>query len=301
MGRFNLVLYFVLGVTLWFGGLVAGNAEYATYLNLLGELAEIEASSQAIREYNREYTSSIPAATFWGPSQEESELETHIVGKQIIFLADYHSERVFKEQLLQLLPQFARQNHQPVLVLEWIDSRLDDSVQAFLNGSISIRQLRRVLRQENNWPFSLRDYLPILVEAKKLKIQVILAEDFSSGLRLKERDKEIAKKIRDHRVGHPDATYLVFYGAAHLLGRGHLQDEIQKQSGFERMLVLTGYADEVYWGRYVDINMEERLVPLGRDIFYWHALDPLVRLESAVASARSLNTWSTVDWEGEEL
>ncbi|MCB0341836.1 MAG: hypothetical protein H6626_14595 [Pseudobdellovibrionaceae bacterium] len=282
----------IVGI-LFFTGLNPANAftykdDYQDYLKVTRELSELTGpvyQHPEFIDYEKEYLRTLNATEGLQPLDDDlyfSEIDKH----QVVILSDYHGSLKDQEKLIKVFSHMAKGESPVTLVLEWIDGRNLQPVNDYLNFDLAADALKQALLNDANpWPFDISGYLKTLSASQGVVDSVLLAENFNEDRTLLARDEAVADTIEKHQKTHPDQRYLVFYGAYHILGDNHLQDQIANR-GLGRPLAITSYGDEMYW----KINKSYENVPqytmIDQDVLFEVSDTPLELKKSELRQAR---------------
>ena len=256
MKKINLKTIALFAVALLFLGSAAGAAEISKgEYNRLRQVekglqqqieemeAELKASSQ-LAKYKKSYLAAVPATA--PKPMSDAEMAKILAGARYVFMGDEHTTDQAQANTSTVL-RMMRASKEPVtLVIEWVDISFQKEIDAFLAGSLPLKNLRTKISFDKLWGFSWSAYSKILSTAKQLKTPVLLVERLKGSHSLADRDSFITATIASHAKKAENMRYLVVYGDYHILGADHLSQKMAK-AGFKPQTILVGDAVETYW------------------------------------------------------
>jgi uncharacterized iron-regulated protein len=155
------------------------------------------------------------------------ELLRRLANERILWLGDFHTSSRLHGLQSELLDQLQRQGTPIVLLLEAIGEQDQRAVDRYLEGGISLQELRATAkaRWDGSW-LDDRDldpahYRSLLAFARRDGAPVLALEP-TPRLPLSQRDEVIAAAVRDAALRHPERLLVVHVGQAHLAGQGDL-------------------------------------------------------------------------------
>jgi hypothetical protein len=161
-------------------------------------------------------------------------------------LGDEHTTNQSQINTANVL-RMMRATKEPVtLVIEWVDISFQKEIDAFLAGSLPLKDLRARISYDKLWGFSWTSYAKILSAAKQQKTPILLVERLKGNHSLADRDSFITATIVAHAKKAANMRYLVVYGDYHILGDGHLSSQLAK-AGLKPQIILIGDAADTYW------------------------------------------------------
>jgi len=123
-----------------------------------------------------------------------------LMGYHIVFVGEVHDSREAHKAELTILTELSERDASLVLALEMFERDVQESLDAYLKGTIPEDKFLELARP---WPNYLEDYRPLIEFAKKKSIQVIAA----NVPRRAAAAVVMANKVSSKVVG-PDSIYL---------------------------------------------------------------------------------------------
>ena len=179
-----------------------------------------------------------------------SEVDARIAKADLVYVGDYHTLRMAQQAYLALLKSALESDRRVVLALEFVESRHQASLDAFLAGRLSEKAFLSRIGHPYRGPFDIwPGFAPILELAKKKKLEVIAIDRRASGPRsLELRDQAAARPIARAAKAADRPLVLALVGQFHVAPR-HLPRCVETLLGdVEReSLVVYQNAEGVYW------------------------------------------------------
>lgn len=155
------------------------------------------------------------------------EFGDRLAGARILFLGDHHDDPTLHQRMLALLEELDRDGRRYDLGLECIGTQDEPAVSAYLAGTLTLDDLLSAAR--TRWPESWLDgddvdhafYRALLHRARSVPNGVFALEP-TPRLPLYERDRFMARLVRQRAREHPDRLLVIVVGETHLLGQGQL-------------------------------------------------------------------------------
>jgi uncharacterized iron-regulated protein len=123
-----------------------------------------------------------------------------LMGYQIVFVGEVHDSREAHEAELTILTELSERDASLVLALEMFERDVQESLDAYLKGTIPEDKFLELARP---WPNYLEDYRPLIEFAKKKSIRVIAANVPRRAAAVVVMANKVSSKV----VG-PDSIYL---------------------------------------------------------------------------------------------
>ncbi|HAE40829.1 MAG TPA: hypothetical protein DCG57_19675 [Candidatus Riflebacteria bacterium] len=211
------------------------------------QINEMEAelkTSKSLANYKKSYLAAVPATAPQPAS--DAEMAKILAGARYVMLGDEHTTNQSQINTANVL-RMMRATKEPVtLVIEWVDISFQKEIDAFLAGSLPLKDLRARISYDKLWGFSWTSYAKILSAAKQQKTPILLVERLKGNHSLADRDSFITATIVAHAKKAANMRYLVVYGDYHILGDGHLSSQLAK-AGLKPQIILIGDAADTYW------------------------------------------------------
>ena len=153
----------------------------------------------------------------------------------LLLLGDYHTDRAYHARALALLDRIADHVGPLLLIIEFLRWEDRDDLKAYLEGRLSLAGLRRRVNHRNprSWlgpkGCDPQGFAAFLERARTRGWLVFPVEDLERPP-LDHRDRVIAARARSIIQQHRGHYPVVFFGSAHLLGRGRLDGLLQSRS-----------------------------------------------------------------------
>ncbi len=278
------------------------------YRNLQGEADRLLGSTpDAIKRYERTYLRDFRGFKLTKKSMSlKSELIASIRGRDVTFIADYHSFDQAQKTALRLIREVIHTGEIWTIGLEMIPSHLQWALDRFQAEQMSLDSFHQAIRYRAEWGFPWRHYAPIFDWARKNKVRLIalnrpkeLSQPVSAQLRnarrpsdLHARDLWAAGVITDffadaRAQGIKNPRMIVLYGELHV-ARDHLGRQLTEVSrGFLgralRSISIHQNNDRMYWdlarlGREHQVNV----LKLKSDTYCVVSATPWNRLQSLI-------------------
>ncbi|MCB0355670.1 MAG: ChaN family lipoprotein [Bdellovibrionales bacterium] len=188
-----------------------------------------------------------------GTPVAESEIIDLYLSADIIFYSDNHDSPYFQKQAFKLLKELVHRNkRQVIFMVEWIDSSHQKDLEAFLNGSISVSDLRRVTNFDkvfgaNRW-LSYRKLLESLFSLYKLyKFKALACLRPNSDVDIMDvykRDENTAHLIEKEMQRSPLVQVFVLQGQSHILS-GNLHQLLASKD--RKVMTVLNSISFLYW------------------------------------------------------
>ncbi len=153
----------------------------------------------------------------------------------LLLLGDYHTDRAYHARALRLLDRIADHVGPLLLIVEFLRLEDRDDLQGYLEGRLSLDGLRRRVNQRNprSWlgpkGCDPEGFAAFLERARSRGWLVFPVENLNRPP-LDLRDRVIAARARSFIQQHRGHFPVVFFGQAHLLGRGRLEGRLRARS-----------------------------------------------------------------------
>lgn len=205
------------------------------------ELAKYE------REYYREFLTDIKFSS-------RSSLNAAILNSNIVYCGDFHSFQQSQKTAVRILSGIMnkRQKRRICIALECVTTDAQESIDAFLNGSMTLENLRDAMQFDENWAFPWEQYRPLFQFAKENGVDILGINKPSAPERVSlfERDLFSAREIANYHLAHPKCLIFVFYGDLHV-ARKHLpqttKEILRSNQKDAKQMIIFQNEPSVYW------------------------------------------------------
>jgi len=187
------------------------------------------AESEDLRAYKAEFDRAL-GPTVEGRASLARFLE-EVANADVLLIGDYHTDRAYHRRVPPLLGRVTERVGPLLLVVEFLRREDSEDLARYLEGELSLDGLARRSRARSPrcWLTSSsldsRGFAAILAQARERGWLVYPVEDVDQ-LPLRQRDAMIASRARAILERHRGHFPVVFYGQAHLLGRGRLRERL---------------------------------------------------------------------------
>lgn len=257
-----------------------------------------------LTEYQRNY------ARFQRLSTKE-ELITEILASHLVLCGDYHTLSQAQRTVLRLLRatvDVAKAKKRPlVLALEAIDAGFNRELQAFVDGKLSEKELKKAIAFDERWGFSWDSYSEILRFAKNSRLRVvgINKEVRNSKRSLEKRDEFAAEELAGITHRSPKALVFVLIGDFHLAS-GALPKQVGlafKRRKLERKSLVVLQNEERFYWKLAAMGLEQKVdvVKVRDGVYCVLSTPPWVKLRSQIDWAFAKSESQPVDEWGEEI
>ncbi len=207
----------------------------------------VQTASPRFRAYQRRYEQ---ATRRYRKVISLHEVDARVAASDIVFVGDYHTLRTAQSAYLELAQRSARSKRRLVLALEFVESRYQSVLDAFLAGRLTQRGFLMRIGHAPAGSFDLwRGFWPILEFAKKQKLEVVAIDRRASGpKRLQLRDEGAAKVISKIARAEDRPLVLVLMGQYHV-APAHLPHHVKAElkATPRELLVVYQNAEGIYW------------------------------------------------------
>lgn len=218
------------------------------YLSVKNELSLVEKTkNKEIRAYERAFYSSLTDRI---KASSRSELLRAVSKSKVVFVGDFHPFRQSQKGFLRLVEGAIKPVKKYTLALECFQAKHQASIDAYLDGHITLDEAREETEFEEYWPFPWDHYRDILSFAKEKRFGVLalnIPEKGRTSNMLRQRDIAAAERIATELASRPDSRIFVLYGELHL-ARNHLPGDVkailQKSAS---LLIVHQNEPSLYW------------------------------------------------------
>lgn len=208
---------------------------------------QVQTASPRFRAYQRRYEA---ATARYRKVLELADVDARVATADLVYVGDYHTLRVAQQAYLALARNALTTGRRLVLALEFVESRHQPTLDAYLAGRLSERTFLNRIGHPYRGPFDIwPGFAPILEFAKKNGVEVIAIDRRAPGPRsLELRDEGAAKPIARAARASDRPLVLVLMGQYHV-APSHLPKQVDALLGDVKRSSLVVYqnAEGVYW------------------------------------------------------
>ncbi|MFO0599357.1 MAG: ChaN family lipoprotein [Myxococcaceae bacterium] len=207
----------------------------------------VQSGSRAFLAYQRRYQR---ATRTFRRTLQMSEVHRRIARADVVYVGDYHTLRLAQHAYLELVEHALQTGRRVVLALEFVESRHQATLDAFLAGKLGEKAFLTRIGHPYHGPFDIwPGFAPIFTLARRKKLEVVAIDRRAPGPRsLEMRDVGAAEQIARVVSSADDSPLvLVLMGQFHVTP-GHLPREVDRR--LERpidSLVVYQNAEGLYW------------------------------------------------------
>jgi Haem-binding uptake, Tiki superfamily, ChaN len=238
---------------------------------------------QDVRNYAAVYERDLKKP--WSPSSKR-ELLSAIEHADIVYGGDFHALAQAQRTHLRILRSLS--DERPlVLALECFSTRSQKYLDAYMQGAISLDDLKKKTKWEKEWGFPWDHYKPLfeLAKLRKFKLYGINApsREERSGAELQRRDRLAASTLKSISRKHPGALLYVIFGDLHL-AQAHLpkavRDEFGPRANLSEIVVHLN-SEKIYFDlAEKNLELTTDVVRLGENAFCIQSSPPWVKWQS---------------------
>lgn len=239
-------------------------------LSLEGEVSEElkEYQKAQLRFNNREFETSTL-----------DELTTKAVASQLVYLGDFHTFDQSSRNMRRLISKITEENKKTAIGVEFIHSRHQNIVDAFLKNLITELEFLEGIDYHDSWRFPWIHYRQFFESAKEKNLPVLALN--SEGT-LEQRDLTAAKSICDFLKKNNDTTLLVLFGELHIVPDKLPQRVLDINSSISHVIIHQNL-DDIYWKLKEQKNLsEEGLAKFSEQEYCLITSAPWVKYESMI-------------------
>ncbi|MCE3010166.1 MAG: ChaN family lipoprotein [Proteobacteria bacterium] len=234
--------------------------------------------SKGVSKYRRQFENEFRKR--WKVA-ELKEIMAEIEEAQVVYLADFHALQQSQKAHMRIL-RLLRPHRQRYLLLECFEARHQKSLDLYMAGKISERDLLKAVEWKKNWGFPWEHYRPLLRWAYKSKVRVFginLASGERTAKSLHRRDQFAATKVSEILSRFPEAQAVVIFGDWHL-APAHLPREVRKRFPTGKDVIVYQNSERLYFSL-LEKNLD-------------HSVD-IVKLQKGVYCLQNVPPW--VKWQ----
>lgn len=174
----------------------------------------------------------------------EKELIQSIHPAQVVYFGDFHTFDQNSRNVIRILRKTNEGNQNIQLGLELVQSKDQNSIDAFLGGHLTELEFLESINYQESWRFPWGHYRQIFNFAKDEKIRIVALNSEGS---LRSRDQHAAKLIVNQLERYPEEKMVVLFGEYHIVS-DKLPGFVQKESTQEiRQVIIHQNLDDLYW------------------------------------------------------
>ena len=208
---------------------------------------QVQSASSRFRAYQRRYEQ---ATKRYRKALTLAEVDERIAKADVVYVGDYHTLRMAQQAFLALVKSAVKTGRRLVLALEFVESRHQATLDAFLAGKLGEKRFLSKMGHPYRGPFDIwPGFAPILELARKKQLEVIGIDRRAPGPRsLELRDVGAAGPIARALEADDRPLVLVLMGQFHVAPM-HLPKQVEAQLGTTERSSLVVYqnAEGVYW------------------------------------------------------
>lgn len=208
---------------------------------------QVQGASPHFRAYQRRYEA---ATRRYRRRLEIPDVDARVAKADLVYVGDYHTLRMAQQAYLRLLESALNSGRRVVLALEFVETRHQGTLDAFLAGKLSEKTFLSRIGHPYRGPFDIwPGFAPILELARKKKLDVVAIDRRATGPRsLEVRDEAAAKPIAKAAKAADRPLVLVLVGQFHITP-AHLPRKVQQLLGDSKREELVVYqnAEGVFW------------------------------------------------------
>lgn len=182
------------------------------------QVIDLENKSGAFDRYMIDYYSGFPVSHARVANCDR--VFGDLLKSRFLFIGDEHAEAYPVDFMIRAVNELARQGESPVLVIEFIFARQQLIIDEYLNGRISLSDVRRLVGFDSfGWGWKWESISRVLEIGKTLGLRVLAGEQGQGDLsNIEERNEFTAEVIRQDTLTHHGSKYVILYGAFHVVG-----------------------------------------------------------------------------------
>ncbi len=198
-----------------------------------------ESQGRDISDFNLRYERELRKA--WTISSQDEVLR-RIGNSNLVYGGDFHALEQSQRTHLRLLRQISKP---VVLALESFQASAQKYLDAYLEGELTLDELRAKSNWDRVWGFSWDHYRPLLELAKERGFQLLALNSRAGVHSLADREQKAAQIIA--RAWSPDRLIYVLFGDLHL-APAHLPSKVKAiLKGRERAMTIHLNSERVYF------------------------------------------------------
>jgi uncharacterized iron-regulated protein len=207
---------------------------------------QVHSGSKAFVAYQRRYERATRA---YRRVITPAQVSKRIASADVVYVGDYHTLRLAQSAYLELVKEALTHQRRVVLALEFVESRHQPTLDAFLAGKLSEKRFLAKIGHPYRGPFDIwPGFAPILELAKKKKLSVIAIDRRAPGPRsLELRDEGASEELARALQADDHPLVMVLVGQFHV-APAHLPRQVQRRVTRELdSLVVYQNAEGIYW------------------------------------------------------
>lgn len=207
---------------------------------------QVQSGSRAFLAYQRRYER---ATRTYRRVLTTAQVDKRIAAADVVYVGDYHTLRLAQSAYLELVRQALTGRRRVVLALEFVESRHQPTLDAFLAGKLSEKKFLAKIGHPYRGPFDIwPGFAPILELARKKKLSVIAIDRRAPGPRsLELRDQGASEAIATALGAADRPLVMVLVGQFHV-APAHLPKQVERRvTRSLDSLVVYQNAEGVFW------------------------------------------------------
>lgn len=207
---------------------------------------QVQTGSRAFLAYQRRYER---ATRTYRRVISAAQVRARIAAADVVYVGDYHTLRIAQAAYLELVRQALETDRRVVLALEFVESRHQATLEAFLAGKLSEKRFLSKIGHPYRGPFDIwPGFAPILELARKRKLTVIAIDRRAPGPRsLEVRDQGASAEIARALQADDHPLVMVLVGQFHV-APAHLPRQVERRVHRElESLIVYQNAEGVFW------------------------------------------------------
>jgi hypothetical protein len=207
---------------------------------------QVQSGSDAFLAYQRRYER---ATRRYRKVLTPAHVGKRVAAADVVYVGDYHTLRLAQAGFLELAREAVDTGRRVVLALEFVESRHQATLDAFLAGKLSEKRFLARIGHPYRGPFDIwPGFAPIFEFARQKKLTVIAIDRRAPGPRsLEVRDQGASEAIARALEADDRPLVLVLVGQFHV-APAHLPRQVERRVTRELdSLVVYQNAEGIYW------------------------------------------------------
>ncbi len=203
----------------------------------------------------------------------------------IVFFSDLHGISEIQERARETFEILDETNdREKIFIAEFVYSKYQNYLDDFMKGLLTTDELHDLIHFDGTfdpswWP----EYAKILEMLKERKATVLAAfygDENSNWADIVTRDTYVVELVQKHLERNPEAQVFLLHGQSHLVGKTHIQDQLEEIFPKKTITLLTALS-QVHWtalrqGFKMDRSLFLSLRGGNRNTFYFHTISPTI-------------------------
>lgn len=203
--------------------------------------AHVESGSARFKAYQRRYEQATRRSK---RVISLDDVHARVAAADVVYVGDYHTLRAAQTAYLELVKAALRTRRRVVLALEFVETKAQATLDAFLAKKISEKKFLEAIGTPFIWP----GFAPILELARVKKLEVLAIDRRAKGPRsLDVRDEAASKPIAEALNADDRPLVMVLMGQYHV-APGHLPKHVEARlAAPPSSLIVYQNAEAIYW------------------------------------------------------